>query len=171
MGSSGTASVVGSCCTKNSSSSPTSRSSFRRCSSASSPARRSGPAAAATPSWSAPEVQAHLAIDGREFAVDLARPDNLALELDFHGAQPRHFGAPRASSRPYQVPGFRGSVEQGSSCNCELVTLVPHCNGTHTECAGHLTQERLDAWRAVPAGLIPAVLVSLTPETAGGAGS
>ena len=118
-------------------------------------------------------MQAHVAIDGREFAVDLSRPANLALELDFHGDQPRHFGAPRASSRPYETPGldFRGSVEQGSSCNCELVTLVPHCNGTHTECAGHLTRERLDAWRVVPAGLIPAVLVSLTPEAAGGEGS
>jgi kynurenine formamidase len=116
-------------------------------------------------------VQAQLAIDGREFAVDLSRPANLALELDFHGAQPRHFAAPRASSQPYETPGFRGSVEQGSSCNCELITLVPHCNGTHTECAGHLTRERLDAWRVVPAGLIPAVLVSLTPEASGDEGS
>lgn len=118
-------------------------------------------------------MQAHVAIDGREFGVDLSRPANLALELDFHGDQPRHFGAPRASSRPYETAGleFRGSVEQGSSCNCELITLIPHCNGTHTECAGHLTRERLDAWRVVPAGLIPAVLLSLTPEAPVGEGS
>jgi kynurenine formamidase len=118
-------------------------------------------------------VQARLAIDGREIAVDLSRPASLAVELDFHGAQPRHFGAPRASSRPYETPGlrFRGSVERGSSCNCELITLVPHCNGTHTECAGHLTRERLDAWRVTPAGLIPAVLVSVAPEAPGGEGS
>ena len=118
-------------------------------------------------------MQARLAIDGREIAVDLSRPASLALELDFHGTQPRHFGAPRASSRPYETPGlgFRGSVERGSSCNCELITLVPHCNGTHTECAGHLTRERLDAWRVVPAGLVPAVLVSVTPEAPGSEGS
>jgi len=111
-------------------------------------------------------VLARLAIDGREIAVDLARPADLALELDFSGAQPRHFAAPRASSRPYETPGFsfRGSVERGGSCNCELITLIPHCNGTHTECAGHLTREHLDAWRVVPPGLVPAVLVSVTPE-------
>jgi len=82
-------------------------------------------------------VQARLTIDGREIAVDLSRPTDLALELDFSGPQPRHFGAPRASSRPYETPGFgfRGSVERGGSCNCELITLIPHCNGTHTECA------------------------------------
>jgi kynurenine formamidase len=118
-------------------------------------------------------VQARLAIDGREITVDLSRPVDLALELDFSGPQPRHFGAPRASSRPYETPdfGFRGSVERGSSCNCELITLIPHCNGTHTECAGHLTLEHLDAWRVVPAGLVPALLLSVTPEEPGEEGS
>ena len=114
-------------------------------------------------------MQARLVIDGRELAVDLARPVGLALELDFAGPQPRHFGAPRASSRPYETPGFdfRGSVERGSSCNCEMITLVPHCNGTHTESSGHLTRERLDAWRVAPAGLVPAVLLSVATEAPG----
>jgi kynurenine formamidase len=118
-------------------------------------------------------VQARLTIEGREIAVDLSRPVDLALELDFSGPQPRHFGAPRASSRPYETPGFgfRGSVERGGSCNCELITLIPHCNGTHTECAGHLTRERLDAWRVAPAGLLPAVLLSVVPEAPGDEGS
>jgi arylformamidase len=118
-------------------------------------------------------VQARLTIDGREIAVDLSRPADIALELDFSGPQPRHFGAPRASSRPYETPGFgfRGSVERGGSCNCELITLIPHCNGTHTECAGHLTRESLDAWRVVPAGLLAALLLSVVPELPGDEGS
>ena len=118
-------------------------------------------------------MQARLTIDGREIAVDLSHPADLALELDFSGPQPRHFGAPCASSRPYETPdlSFRGSVERGSSCNCELITLIPHCNGTHTECAGHLTRERLDAWRIAPVGLLPAVLLSVVPEAPGDEGS
>jgi kynurenine formamidase len=118
-------------------------------------------------------VQARLTIDGRQFAVDLSRPADLALVLDFSGPQPRHFGAPRASSRPYETPdlGFRGSVERGESCNCEVISLIPHCNGTHTECVGHLTRERLDAWRVAPAGLLPALLLSVTPEAPGNEGS
>ena len=115
-------------------------------------------------------MQARVLIDGRELAVDLSRPVDIALELDFTGAQPRHFGAPRASARAYETAdlGFRGSVERGASCNCEVITLIPHCNGTHTECAGHLTRERLDAWRVTPPGLIPAVLLSVWPEPPGG---
>ena len=118
-------------------------------------------------------MQARVTIDDREIGVDLSHPADLALELDFSGPQPRHFGAPRASARPYETPGFgfRGSVERGGSCNCELITLIPHCNGTHTECAGHLTRERLDAWRVVPLGLVPAVLLSVSAAAPGDEGS
>ncbi|HYM29046.1 MAG TPA: cyclase family protein, partial [Steroidobacteraceae bacterium] len=111
----------------------------------------------------APGVNARIALEGREIGIDAAHPVSLAVELDFTGPQPRHFAAPRASARPFEAPGFAGSVERGASCNCEVLTLIPHCNGTHTECAGHLTRERLDAYRLAPVGLVPALLVSVTP--------
>lgn len=112
-------------------------------------------------------MHTRVAIDGQELAIDLSHPVDLAIELDFAAPQPRHFGAPRASSRPYETPGFgfKGSVERGASCNCSIILLIPHCNGTHTECAGHLTRERLDAWRVAPSGLVPALLLSVKPET------
>jgi kynurenine formamidase len=47
-----------------------------------------------------------------------------------------------------------------------VITLIPHCNGTHTECVGHLTAERLDAHRVAPKGLIPAVLITVDPTDA-----
>jgi hypothetical protein len=64
------------------------------------------------------------------------------------------------------VPGFSGSVEHGASCNCQTLTLIPHCNGTHTECVGHLTREPLDAHRVAPFGLLPAFLVTVGPVEA-----
>ena len=116
-------------------------------------------------------MNARIALGDRELGVDIARPVSLALELDFAGPQPRHFGAPPASARPFEAPGFPGTVARGASCNCEVITLTPHCNGTHTECVGHLTRERLDASRVAPLGLLPALLVSVDPETAGSEGS
>jgi arylformamidase len=99
-------------------------------------------------------------------SVDLTTPISLAIDLDFSRAQPRHFGAPPATSRPFAVPGFSGSVAHGASCNCQTLTLVPHCNGTHTECVGHLTREPVDAHRIVPLGFLPALLVSIDPVDA-----
>lgn len=109
-------------------------------------------------------MKARITLHGGELQIDLSRPASLALTLDFNGPQPRHFGAPRATARPFEAPGFSGAVASGASCNCEVITLIPHCQGTHTECAGHLTRETLDAYRVVPAGFVPAVLLSVTPE-------
>jgi kynurenine formamidase len=114
-------------------------------------------------------VHARIALGGREVQVDLSRPVDLAVPLDFEGPQPRHFHAPPASARPLQVGDFSGAVASGASCNCEVITLTPHCNGTHTECVGHLTRERVDAFRVAPVGFIPALLVSVTPEAAAAA--
>ncbi len=110
-------------------------------------------------------MNARLKPGGREVRVDLSHPYDLSVELDFHGPQPRHFGAPAASSQPFSVPGFSGSVARGASCNCDSITLIPHCNGTHTECAGHLTREPLHAQRIVPRSLLPALLVSIDPSS------
>lgn len=112
-------------------------------------------------------MNARVEVDGREVGTDLARPFDLSVELDFLGPQPRHFGAPRAVSQPFSVPGFPGSVAHGASCNCDSITLIPHCNGTHTECAGHLTREPVHAHRIVPRGLLPALLLSATPVRSG----
>src|ERR1700758_3737413 len=111
-------------------------------------------------------MNARIALGGRELTVDVSHPVSLAVPLDFAGPQPRHFGAPPASARPFEAPGFAGSVARGASCNCEVISLTPHCNRTHTECVGHLTRERLDASRVAPAGLVPALLLSVTPEAA-----
>ncbi|HEV7135806.1 MAG TPA: cyclase family protein [Steroidobacteraceae bacterium] len=112
-------------------------------------------------------MNARLQVDGREVRADLTRPFDLSVELDFQGPQPRHFGAPRAASQPFSVPGFPGAVVRGASCNCASITLIPHCNGTHTECAGHLTREPLHAQRIVPRGLVPALLLSVNPVRSG----
>lgn len=111
------------------------------------------------------------AAEPQEVAVDPGTPlalrvrfdaaTALALELDFDGPQPRHFGAPAATSAPLTVGAFNGEVARGASCNCRSITLVPHCNGTHTESVAHLTLAHLPLHRFVPVGPIPALLLSI----------
>ena len=115
-------------------------------------------------------INLRMGVGGRELRIDLSRPTSIAIDLDFSKDQPRHFGAPQASTQPFAVPGFSGSVETGASCNCHTLTLIPHCNGTHTECVGHLTREPIDAHRVVPLGVVPAILVSVEPTNARASG-
>lgn len=111
-------------------------------------------------------MKARIQAGTRECVVELDRAVSIAAEMSFTAESPQHFGAPAASARSLVLPGFSGNVVAGASCNCSTITLTPHCNGTHTECAGHLTLQPLDAFRVVPLGLVPAALVTVAPESA-----
>jgi arylformamidase len=107
---------------------------------------------------------------GRRYAVDVAGGVSLAIPLDPHGAQPTHFGAPAAHAAPLAAGGFTGDTRLGGSCNCETITLVPHCNGTHTEGPGHVTRERLSVHDRATEALQLAALVTVTAEDAAACG-
>jgi hypothetical protein len=97
--------------------------------------------------------------------VDAAAID-ISIPLDFAGRQPSHFGAPPAMARPLEADGFVGDVRAGGSCNCEVLTLTPHCNGTHTECVGHLSRQRVSVAGKALSPLLLAALVSVEPVEA-----
>ncbi|MET0279640.1 MAG: cyclase family protein [Steroidobacteraceae bacterium] len=94
-------------------------------------------------------------------AVDFAAATSLALVLDFQQPHPQHFGAPPATAKPLRVGSFEGAVARGASCNCQQLCLVPHCNGTHTESASHLTIEQCALHELLPLVPLPALLLTV----------
>lgn len=102
--------------------------------------------------------------------VDFSAAVPLALMLDFSRPHPRHFGAPAASSEAFRVGNFEGDVALGASCNCRQVQLIAHCNGTHTESASHLTIEQRPLQEILPAGPMPALLLTVAAGDADSSG-
>jgi hypothetical protein len=99
--------------------------------------------------------------DGQRFGRGRGRGVSLAIPLDPHGAQPCISARrPRAPSR-WPAAASSATRASGGSCNCESVTLVPHCNGTHTEGPGHLTRERLSVHASALRPLYAAALISV----------
>ena len=113
-----------------------------------------------------PAVAAWCEIEGRRYRIELAQAHDLAIALDFDGRQPRWFDAPAPRSTALASGRFSGRVELGASCNSTTLSLTPHCDGTHTECAGHLTRELLAVRTVVPPGFLPALLLSVQPTRA-----
>lgn len=103
---------------------------------------------------------------GRRFVADGSGGHVIAIPLDPRGPQPAHFGAPRARAEPLAGGGFVGDTRAGGSCNCETITIVPHCNGTHTEGPGHLTSERISVHASALRPAFVAALVSVAAEDA-----
>lgn len=88
---------------------------------------------------------------------------DIAIPLRFNEAQPNTYQVPKAQAEAYEGGGFVGDVRRGGSCNFESYTLIPHCNGTHTECIGHVTAARIAVHEVLQDSFIPATLISVQP--------
>jgi kynurenine formamidase len=97
--------------------------------------------------------------------INFAKPLDIAIPLDFNNIQPNAYGVEKAISKSCEAENLIGDTRRGGSCNFEQVKLIPHCNGTHTECVGHITHERISIHNCLKDALVPAVLVSVEPET------
>lgn len=100
------------------------------------------------------------------YTADLLRPIDISIALDFGGQQPSCYGASPANAEALRMENFVGDVREGGSCNCETYQLTPHCNGTHTECVGHITLQRLSVRDMITDAFVPSTLVSIAPTAA-----
>lgn len=107
-----------------------------------------------------------LSIGDGVYRADASAALDVSIPLDFDGRQPNHFGAEAAAAEPLVAGAFIGDTRRGGSCNAERYTLTPHCNGTHTECVGHVTDERVAIRDLARDVLALAALVSVTPSPA-----
>ena len=97
--------------------------------------------------------------NGRRFNAD--RSTSIAIPLRFDGPQPNVYGVEPASAEACEYGILVGDTRRGGSCNFEQYTFIPHCSGTHTECVGHITNERISVRECLEDAFIPATLVTI----------
>ncbi len=102
----------------------------------------------------------------RTYRGCLAEAVSIAIDLDFDGAQPSLFAAAAASRRPLESDGFVGRTSSGGSCNVDVVEIVPHCNGTHTETVGHIVNEKNEIGLKLIKPVMLAALITVQPVSA-----
>ncbi|RMH84182.1 MAG: hypothetical protein D6681_16630 [Calditrichaeota bacterium] len=108
-------------------------------------------------------MKIQLVLNHTSYTADLSAAIPISIPLKFDGEQPNHFGVPPATAEPVQAGDFLGDVRRGGSCNVESYRVIPHCNGTHTECVGHITEERVAIMEALRQPLVPATLITVEP--------
>lgn len=111
-------------------------------------------------------MNATLHIDGCAYRADLSSGRSIAIPLRFDGPQPNSYDVPGATAKAVEAGSFVGDTRRGGSCNFDVVTMIPHCNGTHTECVGHIAFERLAINDLLPPRLSPALLISVRVDAA-----
>lgn len=111
-------------------------------------------------------MKLQLTIGSRSYQFNPAEWFDISIPLNFNGEQPNHFGVEPAVSQVLKTGGFTGDTRRGGNCNVESYRLIPHCNGTHTECLGHITEERISVHSSLKDSFIPATLITIRPVKA-----
>lgn len=99
--------------------------------------------------------------------LNFKNPIDISIPLRFDGPQPNAYGVEPASAKVCEYGELVGDTRRGGSCNFERITFIPHCNGTHTECVGHITNERISVRDCLVDVMMPALLISVEPEMRG----
>ena len=101
--------------------------------------------------------------NGKQYRCNSRDAKSLAINLDFEGPQPNHFGTARANRSVLKLGEFVGDTESGGSCNVDVLQMIPHCNGTHTETISHIVNEDFWIGHAAIESLSIAYLVTVKP--------
>ena len=107
-----------------------------------------------------------LKFHNQTFKIDTEKPLSIAIPLNFNGAQPNAYDVENASSKPCEAGEIVGDTRRGGSVNFEQVKFIPHCNGTHTECVGHITWKRISVNDCLQDAFVLAQVISIEPENA-----
>ncbi len=111
-------------------------------------------------------MKLNLVITDIPYQMDTNDAINIAIPLKFNAEQPNHFGAEIASKEALQGGEFIGDTKRGGSCNVDSITLVPHCNGTHTESIAHIVHQNINIGQNVNNGFVVCQLISVKPVNA-----
>src|SRR5689334_1461062 len=102
------------------------------------------------------------------YLVDWDEFIDISIPMLFNGPQPNAYGVEPAAAKAGGYGELIGDTRRGGSCNFEQIIVVPHCNGTHTECVGHITNERISVRECLTDVFVEALLVTVAPTPVSG---
>jgi arylformamidase len=108
-------------------------------------------------------MQSFIELNGKFYWVDLSMPIDISIPLSSEESGPNCFYAPPFDASPLIAGDFVGSTQKGSPVNFYNIKINPHGNGTHTECVGHISTERLSVNDSFDRYHFLAKLVSVYP--------
>jgi arylformamidase len=100
-----------------------------------------------------------------KYSVDLSKGVDISIPLSNKKSGPKCFYAPDFRIEPVIAGDFIGATENGSPVNFKNLFINPHGNGTHTECAGHITSLPLTIHQCLKKFHFIARLISISPQS------
>lgn len=99
----------------------------------------------------------------RAYEVDFSQPIDISLAMYADGNSVNAFYLPKPEFIPFRYGTTVLSRREGGACNCEVLTIAPHGNGTHTECVGHISTERITINQCLKEFIFFAEIITVRP--------
>ncbi len=110
---------------------------------------------------------AQLVLNSRKVSIDLSKPLDISMPLisSERNVNAWYVGPPKIE--PVVFDGWTAAVSKGASINFNNIEFNPHAHGTHTETAGHITEEVHSINKHLTRFFFLAEVVTVAPERVG----
>ncbi len=112
-------------------------------------------------------MKAIIKVRSKNYTVDLTKPLDISMPLRGNTSNVNVWYVDHPTIEPHIEDGFVGAVSQGSSVNFNTISFNPHAHGTHTECAGHITEEFMSINQTLKQFFFLAEVITIAPEKRG----
>ena len=101
---------------------------------------------------------------GKSYKTNLSEPLDISIPLKAGSSNVNAWYSPPVRIEPVVMGDWVGDVTRGGSVNFRNVFLNPHGNGTHTECAGHISKENYTLNQNLKTFFFIAQVITVQPE-------
>lgn len=108
-------------------------------------------------------TEALLHQNGETYKIDLSKPLDISIPLQFNGENPNAWYVDQPKIAPVVFGDWIGSVAKGGDVNFKNIWFSPHANGTHTETVGHLTEELVSINKQLNTFFFVAEVITVNP--------
>lgn len=104
-----------------------------------------------------------MTLGGAEYTADTSKPLDISIPLVPGKQTPKCFWAPDVIAEPVISGDWIGDTTRGGIVNFKNLSINPHGNGTHTECVGHIAEEKVDVNQVLTKSMMLAEVMTVIP--------
>jgi kynurenine formamidase len=102
--------------------------------------------------------------NSRKYQIDFSKPLDISIPLRASKNNVNAWYIEEPEIGPVVLDGWTASVAKGASINFNSINFNPHAHGTHTECAGHITEKVHSINQTLKKFFFLAEVITVAPE-------
>ncbi|WP_242202101.1 cyclase family protein [Aestuariivivens insulae] len=106
--------------------------------------------------------------NSRKLKIDLTKPLDISIPLEASKDNVNAWYIDEPKIEPVRAGDWTAAVSEGASINFNNIYFNPHAHGTHTECAGHITERVYSINKKLKRFFFLAEVITVAPERLNG---